>query len=170
MNKNIFLNFIILVFLCFTSCNNSEENKINNEIINESVPETITDSILINTESISDDLKNNKIDYDLSKMNYNMLSAAIFDMMVDPDKYTGKRIKASGNFESSIYEGTRYYSLLIWDSAGCCPAGFDFTPPADMKYPEDFPEEDSKITIVCIFNHTEINGQDYFMFDVEEIN
>lgn len=109
------------------------------------------------------------IDLDLSGMNYNMLSSVTFDIMVAPEKYVGKRIKTSGNFYTSVYEGTRYFSAIILDSTGCCPAGMDFIPPESMNYPEDFPALDEKITVIGRLDYQEIDGQKYLVYQAEEV-
>lgn len=109
------------------------------------------------------------IDLDLSGMNYNMLSSVTFDIMVAPEKYVNKRIKTSGNFYTSVYEGTRYFSAILWDPTGCCPAGMDFIPPESMKYPEDFPALDEKITVTGKMIYQETDGQKYLVYQAEEV-
>lgn len=88
-----------------------------------------------------------KIDLDFTKMNYNMASSVMFEMMVEPEKYADKTVKITGQFNTSIYEGTRYFAVINWDSTGCCPAGLDFIPPSKMSFPEDFPEDGTFITV-----------------------
>ena len=89
-----------------------------------------------------------KIDFDLSKMNYNMISAATFEMLVEPQKYADKTVKISGQFYSELYEGKRYYSVIVWDATQCCPAGLDFIPPESYEFPQDFPEQEAAVTVV----------------------
>ena len=40
-----------------------------------------------------------KIDYDLSGMNYNMVSAITFEMLIEPEKYINKSVKMRGSFQ-----------------------------------------------------------------------
>lgn len=105
-----------------------------------------------------------KIDYDLSGMNYNMLSSITFDMLIDPEKYTDKTIKMSGQFYSEVHEGKRYFSVIVWDATRCCPAGMDFIPPASLKYPEDFPEQEQTITVT---GKLKLNQDDSIDFDAQ---
>lgn len=109
------------------------------------------------------------IDLDLSGMNYNMLSSVAFDIMVAPEKYANKRIKTSGNFYTSVYEDTRYFSAIVWDPTGCCPAGMDFIPPESMNFPEDFPEPDEKIIVIGTLKYVDENN-DRLLFYAEKIN
>lgn len=114
-------------------------------------------------------LDTGKIDLDLSEMNYNMLTSIGFEMMTEPEKYAGKTVKVSGNFYTSEYEGKRYFSAITWDATGCCPAGFDFIPPAKMKYPEDFPADNEKITVTGIFKFLEIDGAESLVFMADNV-
>lgn len=156
MKKIIFLALLVVLAVLLISC------KKNNAV-------TESSKEMINTESSENESEQNKIDFDWSKMNYNMLSSLIFDIQVNPEKYNNKRFKLTGNFNTSIYEGNRYYSVLIWDPTGCCPTGLDFIPPADMKYPEDFPEMDTVISVTCVFNYSEDDEMTYFLFPAEKI-
>lgn len=149
MKQFILFSFIVVFLITSISCKKSNE-KI----------ESITE---IQTED------NQKIDYDLSAMNYNMFSSITYDIMLTPDKYINKRMKIKGNFDSSIYENERYFSVLIWDPTGCCPTGMDFIPPENMKYPEDFPEKDTTITVIGILQFIEIEGQKYLTFNAEDV-
>lgn len=110
-----------------------------------------------------------KVDLDWSKMNYNMLSSVVFDILINPDEYAGKKIKVSGNYYTSLHEGKRYFSVLVWDATGCCPAGLDFIPPEGLSYPEDFPKDDEKITVTGTLDYPDNNSQDNLVFIADEI-
>ena len=92
-------------------------------------------------------------------MNYNMASSIMFEMLVEPEKYIEKTVKIDGQFETSVYEGNRYFSVVNWDLTGCCPSGLNFIPPDSMKYPADFPESSSLITVTGIMKEA-FNGED----------
>ena len=100
-----------------------------------------------------------KIDLDFTKMNYNMASSIMFEMLVEPEKYIEKTVKIEGQFETSVYEGNRYFSVVNWDLTGCCPSGLNFIPPDSMEYPVDFPESSSLITVKGIMKEA-FNGED----------
>lgn len=88
-----------------------------------------------------------KIDLDFTKMNYNMASSIMFEMMVEPEKYIDKNVKINGQFHTSVHEGTRYFAVINWDLTGCCPTGLNFIPPDNMVFPYFFPEGGSIITV-----------------------
>ena len=88
-----------------------------------------------------------KIDLDFTKMNYNMASSVIFEMLIEPEKYLNKTVKIDGQFETSVYEGNRYFAVINWDLTGCCPSGLNFIPPDSMIYPYDFHEAGAFVTV-----------------------
>ncbi len=153
MKKIVLISLVLLVADIFVSCKKSGKVQ---SIQDKEEP--------VNAVETSSALINDKIDYDWSKMNYNMLSSLFFDVQVNPEKYNGKRFKVSGNFHTSVYEENRYFSVLVWDATGCCPTGLDFVPPSDMNFPEDFPAMDEEITVTCTLNYFVIDGLDYFEF------
>ncbi len=120
----------------------------------------------------SADKKNStKIDIDLTKMNYNMASAQIFNMMIETERYLGKRVRLSGKFYSAFDEnnGMRHYSVLMWDATACCQTGLQFLFPDAKSYPDDFPAEMADVTLTGILSLKELNGMDYLYIDCESL-
>ena len=99
-----------------------------------------------------------KIDYDLSNMGYNMLSGITFEMLIEPEKYADKTVKICGQFYTEVEEAIRYYSVIIWDATLCCPAGMDFIPPDTMTFPDDFPPEETTITVTGTLHENTEDG------------
>ena len=99
-----------------------------------------------------------KFDYDFSKMNYNMATAVVFDMMVSPGDYENKSVKITGQFTSELHEGARLYAVLMWDATGCCPTGLTVVPQKEKKYPDDFPKEGSQVTVTGKMKSIEMFG------------
>ena len=149
MRKHIVSCMIVVILSIIVSCKKTDLEKVVTEIQTE---------------------EKKKVDYDLSIMNYNMFSAFTYEIMCDTEKYINRRMKIKGNFDSSIYEGKRYFSVLIWDPTGCCPTGMDFLPPESMTYPTDFPEKDNIITVIGVLKYTEIEGEKYLTFNAEEVS
>ena len=89
------------------------------------------------------------IDVDLTKMNANMIYSYIFEMIIDPDSYAGKTIKVEGFFNSFLDQesGERYFAVIIPDALACCKQGMEFKWTGNHSYPQDYPEENQKITI-----------------------
>lgn len=104
-----------------------------------------------------------KVDYDLSKMNYNMISALTFDMAMNSDKYLGKKIKIQGLFFSLLNEDVnqRFYACLVYDATACCQVGLDFVLNGEKKYPEDFPAERTEIEITGIYETRKAGNIEY---------
>ena len=129
--KTAAASLLIVTAACICSCTRKQQEQVAGEtqIIQETkVPET-------------------KIDLDLSSMNYNMISSITFEMLIEPQKYVDKSVKISGECHTEMYEGTRYYSVIVWDATQCCPAGLDFIPPEAFQFPDDFPQDGEKITV-----------------------
>lgn len=110
--------------------------------------------------------KSNKIDVDLNNLNANVVYSQVFLMMTEPDKFIGKRIRMSGQF--NVYaaeEGnpsgvTEYYAIIIADAQACCQQGIEFVWPGHT-YPEGFPEVKSNASVTGIFEVYEENGKKY---------
>ena len=110
--------------------------------------------------------KGNKIDVDLNNLNANVVYSQVSLMMTEPDKFIGKRIRMSGQF--NVYaaeEGnpsgvTEYYAIIIADAQACCQQGIEFVWPGHT-YPEGFPEVKSNASVTGIFEVYEENGKKY---------
>lgn len=104
--------------------------------------------------------QNTKIDYDFTKMNYNMATGIVFDMMIAPEDYKNKTAKIKGQFLTDVYQGTRAFAVVIWDAGGCCPTGVTVVPLEGRKYPEDFPAEKGQVTVTGVLELLKIYGGD----------
>ena len=104
--------------------------------------------------------KSGKIDVDLTKMNANMIYSYIFEMVVEPETYTGKTIKVSGFFYSVVDEetGERYYAVIIPDALACCKQGMEFKWLGEHNYPADYPQENQEITITGTYRTDTMAG------------
>ena len=98
----------------------------------------------------------NKIDVDLNNLNANVVYSQVFLMMTEPDKFIGKRIRMSGQFNVyAAQEGnpsgvTEYYAIIIADAQACCQQGIEFVWPGHT-YPDGFPEVKSNASVTGIF-------------------
>lgn len=99
-----------------------------------------------------------KIDYDFTKMNYNMATGIVFDMMIDPETYKNKTAKIQGEFRSEVHQGKRLCAIVVWDAGGCCPTGITVAPLQGKKYPADFPAEGGKATVTGTLEILEVFG------------
>ncbi len=87
-----------------------------------------------------DQQTNIKVDMDLTKLSATVISAEVYNIMSEPDKYIGKVIRISGEVASSFYEPTNtlYHFLIVYgpDRQACCNQNIEFVT-ADGKYPSD---------------------------------
>lgn len=99
-----------------------------------------------------------QIDVDLSSLSSTVVYSEVYNMMVGPEEYGGKRVRMTGTF--GVYEGEErsYYSCLIADATACCSNGIEFVLSGDYSYPEDYPELGDTITVTGIFD-TYIEGE-----------
>lgn len=104
-------------------------------------------------------IKTGKVDVDLTKMSTTMVYAEVFNMLIEPENYEGKMIKAKGNFNIFTNEnnGETYYAILIKDATQCCQEGIEFVWP-DHKFPDDYPQEDQEITITGRYTVKVLDG------------
>ena len=104
-----------------------------------------------------------ELDVDLTTLSSTMVYSEIYNMMYEPDRYVGKRIKMNGQF--AVYEdsntGAVYTTCIIMDATACCSQGLEFVLAGEHSYPADDPELGTEITVVGIFQTYEENGYMY---------
>ena len=104
------------------------------------------------------------IDVDLTKLSSTMVYSEVYNMMSTPDGYIGKTVKMKGQF--AYYEDPetkkQYFACIIADATACCSQGLEFSLTGEHKYPEDYPELGSEITVTGTFETYEENGLKYF--------
>ena len=103
------------------------------------------------------------IDIDLPSMSSTIVYAQVYDMISKPDKYIGKTVRMTGTF-GDYYDtstGNHYYGCIVKDATACCAQGIEFVPVSDYKYPDDYPEVGSEITITGTFS-TYYEGDDIY--------
>ncbi len=100
------------------------------------------------------------VDVDLTALSSTMVYSEVYNMMMTPDDYLGKKVKMSGAFTYFKDEntGNEYYSCIIRDATACCAQGIEFVLAGEHKYPADYPEELAEITVVGTFD-TYYEGQ-----------
>ena len=100
----------------------------------------------------------NKIDLDLTALSSTMIYAEVYNMTTAPDEYIGKRVKIKGIFASEPGDGRYYFACIIPDATACCSQGIEFVLKDGRKYPDEYPEEGSVITVTGVFG-TYFEGQ-----------
>ena len=102
-------------------------------------------------------------DVDLTTLSSTMVYSEIYNMMYEPDRYVGKRIKMNGQF--AVYKnpntGEVYMVCISTDATACCSQGLKFVLAGEHSYPADCPELGTEITVVGTFQTYEENGYMY---------
>ena len=99
----------------------------------------------------------------MTQLSSTMVYSEVYNMMMTPEDFIGKTVRMEGFFamQHDDATGNDYYACIIQDATACCSQGIEFIPPADMKYPDDFPELDSIITVSGVFDTYEEDGYKY---------
>ena len=145
---------------------NKQENSKSNTKKDVSKKEVAGDAGKGKSSKSKSKTNSNKIDVDLNNLNANVVYSQVYLMMTEPDKFIGKRIRMSGQFNVyAAQEGnpsgvTEYYAIIIADAQACCQQGIEFVWPGHT-YPEGFPEVKSNASVTGIFEVYEENGKKY---------
>lgn len=104
-----------------------------------------------------------ELDVDLTTLSSTMVYSEVYNMMYEPNRYVGKRIKMDGQF--AVYEdsntGAVYTACIIMDATACCSQGLEFVLAGEKTYPDDYPELGAEITVTGIFQLYDENGTTY---------
>ena len=110
----------------------------------------------LSTSSVAaENVSANHVDLDLTRMSSTMVYSMVYQMVTEPKKFIGKRIKMKGAFSSYYDEESkrRFFGCVIKDALACCSQGLAFETFKPRKYPKDFPSEGSSITIIGRFDY-----------------
>ena len=91
-------------------------------------------------------------------MSSTMVYSMVYQMVTDPQKYVGKRIKMKGAFSSYFDEeaNQRFFGCVIKDALACCSQGLAFELAKPRKFPSEYPSEGTSITIIGIFEFEKV--------------
>lgn len=138
-----------------TTKNNNVDDVLNQQINNtENTTEDTTENTTENTKENTTGMQDTDIDYDLTQMGSDMIYATVYQLMVNPNDYIGKTIKMNGLYYAAYYEptGQYYHYCIIKDATACCAQGMEFVwDNGNHKYPDDYPEDYSEITVTGTF-------------------
>ena len=69
------------------------------------------------------------VDVDLTVMGRDMVYATVYQMMLSPEDFIGKKVKCRGQFAAYWFENTsKWYSYcIIQDALACCQQGLEFS-------------------------------------------
>ncbi len=138
----------------------SSKTKTVSDVLSEaqtSAPDTTGNGAPIPTQVDPSKLVYPDLDYtaelDLTKMSSTMVYAEVSNMIKTPKDYMDKTVKMNGTFDVFVdpKTDTYYYSCIVQDATACCSSGIEFSPKADMKFPDDFPAVGTPITVGGVF-------------------
>lgn len=106
-------------------------------------------------------------DVDLTLLDSTLCYAQVFDMVTNPDNYTGQSVRAAGNmaYFKNDKTGAEYFAVLVQDATQCCAQGIEFKLTGDHTYPDDYPELGTVITVVGTFGSYEEDGMTYIVLN-----
>ena len=93
------------------------------------------------------------VDVDLTKLSSTMVYSEVYNMLTAPGDYTGKTVKMTGSFNvwHDDQKDKNYFSCLIADATACCAQGIEFELKDSNKYPNEYPQQGSMITVTGTF-------------------
>ena len=159
MKKIICILCVISLAFCVCACSGDTANRTG-----QSKSKTVADVLSENTASseggdpktptgyVPDgDLSGEKCDVDLTVMNSTLVYAEVSNMMSNPGNYRGKTVKMQGKFSVYETEARSYYACIIADATACCSQGIEFVLVNQRKYPDEYPQLGTEITVVGRF-------------------
>ncbi len=150
MKKSFFILLILLVSAVLSSCAKaapSDPAPASAAVAApsaSSAPETGTDAAAQEDGAA--------VDVDLTQLSSTMVYGEVYAMVYEPERYMGKTVKMRGDFiTGSTDSGGNRYACVVRDATACCAQGLEFEPLPEYRFPEDFPEPGSEITVVGTF-------------------
>ena len=96
-------------------------------------------------------------------MNKDMVYAAFYQLMVEPDKYIGKTLCIDGLYYTGQNEktGTYYHYIIIKDALACCSQGLEFVQGDVLHvYSDEYPKDETEIEVKGTFKTYKEPGDD----------
>ena len=104
------------------------------------------------------------VDVDLTQLSSTMVYSEVYNMMVYPEQYVGKKIKMEGQmsvYESPDQEGKHYFTVIIADATACCQLGIEFILKNGSEDPADYPEAGTEVCVAGEFQLYDEDGETY---------
>ncbi|MBR0365589.1 MAG: hypothetical protein IJH94_02160 [Clostridia bacterium] len=104
-----------------------------------------------------------RIDVDLTRLSSTMVYSEVYNMMNEPEDYVGKVIRMDGNLNIYPSEETNkvYYACIVADATACCAQGIEFAWAGEHEA-DDYPAENTLITVVGTFDSYDEDGMTYY--------
>ncbi len=157
------LAMLVCVILIYTlvGCagSNSNETVLKNDTANENTNLEAT----VMGEGSDEGVENSSEMVDLTTLSSTMVYAEVYNMMAKPAEYIGRTVKMQGKFVAieDPESNEIYTACLIEDATACCAQGMEFILADGAVYPDDYPEVDSEITVIGVYETYEKDGMLY---------
>jgi len=165
--KKYLLALMLLCLICAfaTGCSNNDAAQTGRD-----KDETQTDSDNAGKQD-NPAAETKKVDVDLTVLSSTMVYAEVYNIVTNPKDYIGKTIKMSGTYYSSYFDKTSqfYHYVVNEDATACCSQGLEFIWKGTHTFPDDYPEDNSKIEVVGIFGRYDELGKTYYYLSVDDI-
>jgi len=113
------------------------------------------------------------IDYNLTKYSKTMTHSTVEDMTKEnPLKYVDKTVKVEGRYMPWYVENIdKWFQYIeIEGDEGCCPQYLEFVLTGDKVYPDDYPAEETVISLTGVFGLYNADGYNNLPYlSVDEI-
>lgn len=109
---------------------------------------------------------------DLTKMSGTAVFSEVYNMMMTPEDYVGRKVKIIGNLAIGKEESDKniFFYCVVQDATQCCQQGLEFIWKGKHSYPKDYPKEGSKITVEGIFEIYKDKGNKYIRLKNAEMH
>ena len=162
MRKQIAAAAVILTLILLAGCGTNQAAG-GTETVVPPASETETEPAGAEAEAADKVGSDGAIDVDLTVMSATMVYSEVYNMMLQPDEFTGKTIKMDGIF--SFYHddttGKDYYACVVQDATACCAQGIEFELAGNFKYPDDYPGNGDRICVIGEFDTYHEGGYTY---------
>ena len=156
MKKPVLLAALFIVIMLLTACGSKGNSAAQNEAsaqpaANAAQAEPAAAPARLTSASADED---RPVDLDLTQISGTVVYSQVYDMMMNPDSYTGQKIKMKGNFSYFQDPETKqeYFAAVIADATACCAQGIEFDWKGNHAYPQDYPPLDTEITVTGTFS------------------
>lgn len=175
MNQKKNCILFLLTVLLLTGCashggfsNPVGENEIDLAKPSIETPRSETQESEVSQKDNTEPDTESNVDVDLTQLSSTMVYSEVFQIMVSPESYIGKTMKISGQFaayegDSALSESDPYYfAVVISDATACCQQGIEFVLNGEHRYPDDYPPQETDITITGVFEAYMENSVTYY--------
>ena len=163
---------ICIIPLSSAGCSNTDAAQSGSDgILAQNSPAQQPGSSSQNTQNTPTEGVSGVVDIDLAAMSSTMVYAEVFNMMSNPVEYMGKTVRMCGPYSPQYYALTDayYHYVVVEDATSCCEQGLEFIWRGDHTYPDDYPEEQTKIEVTGVFGSYDELDITYYYLAVDEI-